>query len=649
MNLMNVLKRRWWIAVMVLFTAPIQAQVSNDNFSGATPLPSIFARHSETYSTAGASLEPSEPAYAITASTSIGTPTPTLTNSLWWKWTPQYSFPSRVDSGSAHLFVFKGTTLETLESVADSKPTGWWINAWGGVSRTGGASFLAEAGQTYWLAAVSTNPDQTNTWSLEQPLHTVSADASAYVGHAWTARVTGSLDLAPPSAMTVVLGHYAFPNPPTSYPPRTVWTPLFSTNLSNGPAFEWSWIPDEVGEYEVLTARQYDGSNFVSQTLNVTVRPSNDAFDFADIIHPSAASTNLAFRTDWSSAEASEPDSWTNSPQRSLWWKWTPDHAASVRFKAVVDGLWGLPVDIFTGTGPTNLTRIANNDSRTLVFPLEGLVPLNATAGTTYFIRVCDSRPDGSRTNPTNYFQSIPTVRTNLSLTLEPGENPPPGVVALTTTSGTPQLDGSIAWEAWARVFQSDGVHLATNNFSLVGQFYIGTSLGDLHPFGRSVSIINSGPAEILGSVFQSLAGYPGVREGDTLFVQLRAWDGGYGASYETVRTNGGWFGRSGIITVKAGSELTGPALPMDLSDVVLAAAPAGFSPGTLAPESSFGDQQMWRLTAPAGFLYAIETGDSGSDWQTLLILTNYTGTVTFEDPRTLKLPVTFYRSRIID
>jgi hypothetical protein len=160
MNLMSDLKRQWRIAVMDLFTyaitAPLQAQVSNDNFSGATPLPDNFVRHSETYTTAGASLEPSEPPYAITVSTPGWMPEPGATNSLWWKWTPQHSFPSKVDSGNAHLFVFRGTSLDTLESVVVSKPNSWSITAWGGVVNTGGASFFAEAGQTYWLAATST-------------------------------------------------------------------------------------------------------------------------------------------------------------------------------------------------------------------------------------------------------------------------------------------------------------------------------------------------------------------------------------------------------------------------------------------------------------------------------------------------------------
>jgi hypothetical protein len=461
--------------------------------------------------------------------------------------------------------------------------------------------------------------------------------------------VGGDLDLAPPSAMRVTLGHYVFPNPPTSYPPLKVWTPLFSTNLSNGPAFEWSWIPDEVGQYEVQTARQYDGSNFISQTLNVTVRPSNDAFAFSEIIHPSTASTNLACQTDWSSVEANEPDSWTNPPQRSLWWKWTPDHDASVRFKAVADGFWGLPVDIFTGSTLTNLIPIAGNDSRTLIYPLEGLVPLQAQTGTTYFIRVCDPRPDGSQRNPTNYFSTISSVRTNLMLVMEPSDAPLPGLIALSTATGTPNEHGSITWTAWAKVFQEDGLNLATNSFNILAQFFIGKSPGDLHAFGIPSAIHSYGPPELDGTASQGLASYPGIHAGDAMSVQLRVWDGSLGGTYELARANGASFGRSEILTIIAGSESEGPSLLTGIRDVILQHGLAGFTPGSLSPAVSDGLDPLWRLTGPAGFLYSIESSDLGGGWQPLLLVTNSTGTLFFSDPRPSKPSATFYRSRIID
>lgn len=606
----------------------------NDNLADAHEVPSLALNLSFPFSTAGATDEPTEPLHQIPS----GPAFPPGSSSVWWKWTPAYSANVRINSGDSPLFIYRGDSPAQLTTVAYSRPNEWRVYAWGGVM-VGGTSFQAEAGTTYWLAAVSQRPAAT-AWSIQQDGHHLVGSPRGIVGHPLPLQLETLPGATEPDAVSLTISKRTSP---------TVLQALLQTNLDHTVTFAWDWLPAETGEFVIEATAAYPGGGTFVSRLEVTVSPENDWFTMATVIPGAAIATNLPFRTDWSWAEPDEPLAGTNGVQRSVWWKWTPERSADVRFK--VSGTFGgMPLDIFTGDDLTHLIRVSHNDSRTFIPPFEGVVPLSVTAGTTYFIRVDDRRWEGAQTYPTFPPVTLPTVRTNLMLTLEPAEVPLKGLFLLSTAVGTPQQDGSTSWTIFGKIRQPDGAALASGP-QYRAQFFAGRSLATLGPVGPAVSIrpkLGDSNDILEGTVSAGLSGIEDVPAGEEVLIQLRAWNSSQGSTYEVARANGSVLGRSAILVVKAGSEETGPTLLSAIQDIILSNPVADFHPGILQPEQR-GENPVWKLTAPAGFIYVLETSSLDGVWHPLLILTNFTGTATFTDPRAEKGPAGIYRARLVD
>ena len=111
------------------------------------------------------------------------------------------------------------------------------------------------------------------------------------------------------------------------------------------------------------------------------------------------------------------------------------------------------------------------------------------------------------------------------------------------------------------RVYDFDGVTPLGTNFS--GQLYAGTNDTEeaLVPIGTPVSFL-SGPGA--GYIRSATIKLPGVRGGDTIYLQLRAWESCLGATYEQALANGSPATRSTVFSAigHAPIEQGAPGLP---------------------------------------------------------------------------------------
>ena len=114
---------------------------------------------------------------------------------------------------------------------------------------------------------------------------------------------------------------------------------------------------------------------------------------------------------------------------------------------------------------------------------------------------------------------------------------------------------------ALGRVLDLDGVTPVTNTF--VGQLYAATNNaeGALTPLGRPVPFLNGAGA---GYIRSSTIKLPGLTGGQTIFLQLRAWEKCAGDTYEEALGNGAATGRSTVFSAVARSVIENgvPGLP---------------------------------------------------------------------------------------
>ncbi|MDB6040327.1 MAG: hypothetical protein JWM99_4168 [Verrucomicrobiales bacterium] len=615
----------------------------NDAFDRAIQITNNLVNRFFEYSTEYATIEPDEPLYSSAeAQPGYG--------SLWWKWTPIHAALTTLNSEISDLFIYKGTALTNLELVAHSTPNSIQINAWGGVS-FGGGSFKNEIGSTYWFSAASKNHFLTNAFMLSERFHWIEgvSGTNGNVGRPFSIHLAGLADVEAPVSLQIELGHYVYPLPER----RKLWVSVLKTNLVNPPNFDWTWEPTEDGEFQINAQAVYSSGESSFSSLSLTFFEENDSFESARLIDSGLSLTKLGFNTEYATSEAGEPLTGTNVPERSVWWRWTPDRDTNVFLKVVGD-FGGLPLDVFSGDSLSNLVLQVSNAGRNFSLPFEGVVPFTARRGETYFIRVTDPRPTEGRFDYAfDWPLWLPTIRTNLILTFEPRDKPLRGLLAFKTASEGLQNDGSIDWQVFGRVIETNGIS-PVSSYDYHAQFFAGRKLTALQPVGHllSASIYSAGfgvQTQLNGTISMGVATLPDLFSGDLVFVQVRAWDWKSGFTYEIARNNGGVIGRSKILEVHAGSELTGVASLEGIGDVRLEAPRGEFNTGILRSLGRLRNAERWQLTGSPGFIYSIDASIDFSDWQSILVLTNSNGTVSFVDPRSNLAPLLFYRSRIID
>lgn len=197
-----------------------------------------------------------------------------------------------------------------------------------------------------------------------------------------------------------------------------------------------------------------------------------------------------------------------------------------------------------------------------------------------------------------------------------------------------------------APVFDVDGV-TALSGAAFLAQLYAGPSVGDLRPAGAPTPFMSGLNAGLFTLKTITL---PTVAPGSTAFVQVRAWQASAGASYEESRALGGKFGKSEIFQVTTS---TNPATPPNLTGLKSFSLRAGlpeFTVGRIDFQEQLADGSIrWSLWGAAHSLYLVERATNGLTWKPWLVLTNLTGTASFEDATASPEGAKFYRARILD
>lgn len=192
-------------------------------------------------------------------------------------------------------------------------------------------------------------------------------------------------------------------------------------------------------------------------------------------------------------------------------------------------------------------------------------------------------------------------------------------------------------------IYNSDGVTRLAGMSNYV-QLYAGSSPTVLRPIGpRKFFRTNTFAGFFVASAVQ----IPDVAANASLYVQLRAWEANWGASYEQARAVGGKFGFSQISLTTAKS--ASPTITLMPGFSLRAGLPFFFT-GRLAIGDPLpdGTPQMLLYGQP-GFRYLIEKQSPPNNWLPFLVVTNVTGTVVFPRAEPASDAVEFYRSRMLD
>ncbi|HUS34092.1 MAG TPA: hypothetical protein VM680_01950 [Verrucomicrobiae bacterium] len=592
----------------------------NDNFSQATVLNEIMLGTTIAYSAANATLESFE-------TTRLGITDPR--GSVWWKWRPKYSGSVSMKT-SVDLSVYRGTSSADLNALA-------LIWSRGPSLPDASQGFSAEAGSTYWIRPAppsNGSSPEAGSWSMSQLIQKVEPSNSS-VGEPVTFTLSSVDQTLPlPNNISMAISYRPIPSV-LNYDPVTNLT---FTNITLG--VFGSWQPTFANAYLLTITATYESGETWQRSVQFIVRTANDDLARATDLPANANSGIFPFQTDYSSAEADEPAFPAGSPTRSVWWRWQPDHSVEVRFSverplsepigSVAFNFNSAPraTEIFTGNSLKDLTRVAHNDGRIGGWPFRGYTVLRAEAGKTYYVRVSDPELF-------NYLDKA-------ALRMEPLDAPAAGLVNLSTIGVVIQADGSTNWQVLGRIVSPDGSPARIQG--LVASFWVGPSI-EMLAWKRDAAVVGEGlivnGAPVAATFAQGLVSTDGLAD-EEIYVQLRAWANTW--SYGDARRAGEMVGRSRILKIKAGSELSGPAILAGLGDVELDQRP--FNPGSFSAGDNSGVN--WNLKGLPG-TYVIETSDLMTPWRTIAILDNPSGSMVFVDARAEKPDVSFYRSRLID
>ena len=196
-------------------------------------------------------------------------------------------------------------------------------------------------------------------------------------------------------------------------------------------------------------------------------------------------------------------------------------------------------------------------------------------------------------------------------------------------------------------IFDVDGLTLL-NGSGYFAQLYAGPSLDLLRPAGEPTPFQTGVNAGYFVPQTITLAN---VVPGSNAVLQVCAWDGTYGTSYEQARATGGKFGKSGILQVPAGGG-DSPAVTLEgFQSFNLQGGLPFFQVGKvsflqLQPPNTI----VWSLQGQSNSIYLVEKSIRSQEtiWHPFLVLTNVTGTVTFTDTNSGSTMV-WYRARILD
>ena len=352
---------------------------ANDNFANAEAIASLpFTAITDTTATI---LEPNEPQFCLFAD-----------NSVWYSFTPTETMSVRVDTQGSAVDANVSTYLATGNGITDLQ---FLQCARPGISST----FLAEAGQTYYLQAASgvKGTIQVNVQQVIPPANDLFANAEVITSLPFSTApdiTDAGFEPGEPQACTNGMNQslwYSFTPTETmsirgSTPGlmniyRATGTGIADLQFVNCISSSGSALfVAEAGEvYYLQVIPPYGVSGNVQVNLQQAISPGNDNFTSADVV------TSLPFST---TTDISDATSESNESQycyfmeRTVWYSFTPAETMRVHADTFGSGING-NVTIFRAAGPGISDLQFLNCSGPSSSPI-----FTAEAGLTYYFQV---------------------------------------------------------------------------------------------------------------------------------------------------------------------------------------------------------------------------------------------------------------------
>lgn len=595
---------------------------TNDFFASATEIPGGAGSMEVTQNCRYASIEPGE-AKALAALNPRHT--------LWWRWRPAFGGEVTVTRYSAGaLTVLRGDSLGSLEPVQSLTGTDY-SGGYGGTPYTS-RSFRPVAGQTYYFVADS---EEMMNWRFDQRLLTLVPGPSAQRGNVQRpvslAAIWSGTNLPPlvEYAVEEISGTRAVID-------RQVLTATMP------PDFAVTWTPTRAGKFSVrASATNSAGVHTESSRTAFTIHAFNDDFAQASIIPASTRTTNQSFLIRGASVEDFEPVPLGGSGVPSLWWKWKPNYSGFVAVRAR-HGLRDLPVEVFIGDSVRKLRRIAATPGGG--FGASSYAKLRLRNRTTCYIRV-----------------SIPESESSATQSLESADL----IIEQIRSLHAPEVEFSFFGPIRRGVLPVNARALLPDQLPVVGeaflaQLYVGKTARDLKPVGPAQPFFD--PSDVGhwldGAIQPTTILLPDVTQWQQHVARVKVWEARFGSTFETARGNG-YSGQSDLLTLTPGKSCDGLFRLHGLRDFSLKLADV--SPGAqwaaVSAKSTSGAELslvlrngriVGSLTGSVGRSYAVEAQAPGQAWETILVLTNISGSVEFTDPRSNNPPACLYRARLL-
>ena len=196
-----------------------------------------------------------------------------------------------------------------------------------------------------------------------------------------------------------------------------------------------------------------------------------------------------------------------------------------------------------------------------------------------------------------------------------------------------------------SRAYDVDGI-TPLEGPDYVAQLYAGANSNNLHAVSEVTPFFTGFEA---GLYYGNPARVPDVLAFETAFIQVRVWDKSQWETYEQASALGGKVGKSEIIPKKLYPEIQIPTFT-ELYSFKLESGSPSMATAKLYPNpGSSGNNREWLLIGELGAQYVVESRTPPNDWTPILLVTNTSGAVTFNDPNAQSSSVKFYRAQIIN
>lgn len=282
------------------------------------------------------------------------------TTSVWYRWTPTFSGPARVEThGSSFdtiLAVYTGTTFAGLTTIGTN-------DDFSGINNASRVDFTATSGTEYRIAVTGFNSavgDIMFSYGAQSDPAQFRALPQKVSEGAGSAVVTIVRLLNDTGSVTATYDTSGFAPTATSGSDYTATASSVTfTPGQRSKAFTISVLQDAVAEQDEGIPVSFDvtagsGTDYIPQENAITIlddeRPVND--NFAAAIQISGEEGNTPITTQGASAEVGEPVDYKFETPHTVWYRWTAPRTAAVAWF----GTGSTTARLYTGSAVNALT-----------------------------------------------------------------------------------------------------------------------------------------------------------------------------------------------------------------------------------------------------------------------------------------------------